>query len=82
MRYVYGFQNVTYFSGPSPDGYPTWFRSRAKRDAALALIREDAITHGLAPRAAHAGIYPIKRHVASMAGDLFLHIVTLQDNSQ
>lgn len=79
MRYLYGFRNCAYFSGPNPDGYVEWFTSKRARDAALAALRERAGSRGLSPTACVAGIYPVRRHVDSATGRAFVESLEDRD---
>ena len=71
MRYLYGICNCVYFNN-RPEGDITWYRSRRLRQAHLSIIREDAIDRGLSPDSAKGGIYPVRRHVGSYVGKVWL----------
>jgi hypothetical protein len=67
---IYGYRNVAYFSGPSPDGYARWYESREQRDRALRALRAEAVDHGLSSSAATAGIYPVAKSVHPSEAEL------------
>ena len=58
---LFGFRNECFYS--SPCGDVRYYLTRKSRDAALASLRDLAVSRGLDPVAARAGIYPVKRVV-------------------
>lgn len=80
MRYVYGFTNATFYNR-SAEGDDTWFASARARNAALRELRARAIAKGLSASAAQAGIYPVRRHVASEVGAAWLREIELAEVS-
>lgn len=81
MRYVYGFTNVAFYNR-APEGDDTWFASARARNVALRELRERAIADGLSKTAAQAGIYPVRRHVASELGEAWLREIELTDEAR
>jgi hypothetical protein len=80
MRYVYGFTNVAFYNR-KPQGDRTWFASARARNVALRELRARAIAKGLSASAAQAGIYPVRRHVASEVGAAWLREIELAEVS-
>ena len=56
---LFGFRNECFYSSSCED--VRYYLTRKSRDAALASLRDLAVSRGLDPVAARAGIYPVKR---------------------
>lgn len=70
-RYVYGFVNCAAFN-LRPEGDEHWLATSAARDEALRRFQAWAVSRGLSRWAASAGIYPVRRYVASESGAAWL----------
>lgn len=73
---VYGYTNVS-FHASRPEGTEVWFATRAERDAALSAKRSAAQWHGLSPRAALGGIYPVTERLADLRREYDGHHVRI-----
>ena len=55
---LFGFRNECFYASSQDVRY---YLTRKSRDKALAALRDLAVSRGLDPVAARAGIYPVKR---------------------
>lgn len=65
QRTLYGIRNVVFYADPREA--PRYYLTRKTRDAALASLRDLAVSRGLSADAARAGIYPVKRLVRDVS---------------
>jgi len=65
QRTLYGVRNQCFYASSQQD--VRYYLTRKSRDAALASLRDLAVSRGLAVSAATAGIYPVKRVVRDVS---------------
>ena len=65
QRTLYGLRNVCFYASSCED--VRYYLTRKSRDAALAALRDLAVSRGLDPVAARAGIYAVKRLVRDVS---------------
>jgi hypothetical protein len=71
VKYLHGIANSVYFTG-SALRVETFYLTQGQRDAELAKLKSRAKTGGLSSSAVEFGIVPIRRHVGSEIGSMWL----------
>lgn len=77
---IYGYRNECFHASSQQD--VRYYLTRKSRDAALASLRDLAVSRGLAVSAATAGIYPVKRVVRSSSSSAEALIESAAENER